>query len=133
MLIQRSYLDLSAESRRAGAKSVRDHLRASLRSPNLTPTQRDQIQVQLRKIQAWEAGTLHQTPPQAVAPAPQDTGDDPVVTLQDAMNFGLCQEGIEAWAAQQGVDPKMGASVSVLKAAADPRAKALGRKHSKRK
>lgn len=70
MLIQRSYLDLSAENRRAGAKSVRDQLRASLRNPSLTSAQRDQIQVQLKKIQAWEAGTLHHAPA-------SHGGDDP--------------------------------------------------------
>jgi hypothetical protein len=57
-IVRMSYLDLSPEQRRAGAKVVKERLRASLSNPNLTPEQLQQLQGQLQKIELWEKGAL---------------------------------------------------------------------------
>jgi hypothetical protein len=68
-LIHRSYLDLSIEQRKAGAKVVRARLRAALGNPSLTPAQIKQLQDQVLKINMWEAGTLAQMPEPVPEPA----------------------------------------------------------------
>jgi len=57
-LIRRSYLDLSPEQRREGAKAVKARITAALGSPGLTPDQTRQLQGQMHKIAMWESGTL---------------------------------------------------------------------------
>jgi len=59
-LIRRSYLDLSPEQRREGAKVVRARITAALGSPGLAPDQIRQLQEQMHKISMWEAGTVGQ-------------------------------------------------------------------------
>lgn len=59
-IIKRSYLDLSPERRREGAKAVRDRLRAALGDPGLSPEATRMLQAQMLKIDLWEAGALGQ-------------------------------------------------------------------------
>jgi hypothetical protein len=128
MLFRRSYLDLSVEQRRASAKVVKERLLAALRSPSLTELQQSQIQKEMARIKAWESGTLHLPP---VRPPHTPTGGsvtDPVVTVKDAEDLGLCGPGVQAWARAHGVDPEVGVPASVLVADPDRRAAALGRR-----
>jgi hypothetical protein len=57
-LIRRSYLDLSLEQRRGGAKAAKARLKAAMANPSLTSEQAQQLRAELQKIQAWESGTL---------------------------------------------------------------------------
>lgn len=122
-IIRRSYLDLSPERRKEGARVARARLRGALGNPLLAPEQLKQLQAQMAKLDKWEAGTLPVTVP--------TTGSK--VTLEDARSLGLCEPGIEEWCKAHGVDPKDGAPASVLVADKDRRARVLGRRVSSRK
>jgi len=55
-VIRMSYLDLSPEQRKKGAKAVKDRIQASLSNPDLAPEQIQQLHNQLKKIDLWERG-----------------------------------------------------------------------------
>lgn len=57
-----SYLDLTPEQRRNGAKQARERLRSLAGNPFLTEDQRTQLQEQLRKLDLWEHGKLELKP-----------------------------------------------------------------------
>ena len=60
-----SYLDLTPEQRREGARTAREQLRALADNPFLTAEQRGQIVDRLAHLDRWEAGMI---PVQIVAP-----------------------------------------------------------------
>jgi hypothetical protein len=126
MLIQRSYLDLSPELRRAGARVVRERLRGALASPSLTKLQQDIIQKELMKIRAWEAGTLHLPAPKP--PTTTNDPSDPLITVEEAEKLGLCRPGVLAWMQRRGVDPNVGAPASFCAQDENRRASIAGRK-----
>jgi hypothetical protein len=121
-----SYLDLSPELRRAGARTVRDRLRGALASPSLSKAQQDQIQREITKLKAWEAGTLHLPAP--APPKPVSTPEDPIVTVKDAEALGLCGPGMDAWMRSRGVDPAVGAPASFCAKDENRLASVLGRR-----
>ena len=53
-----SYLDLTPEQRRDGARTARERLRSLSANPFLTPDQHAQIAEQMVRLDHWEAGTL---------------------------------------------------------------------------
>lgn len=57
-LIRRNYRDLSPELRREGAKARRAQILGALKSPGLAAEQIKLLQVELQKINQWEAGEL---------------------------------------------------------------------------
>jgi hypothetical protein len=126
MLIRRSYLDLSPDLKRSSARAVRERLRGALASPGLTKPQQDLIQRELTKLRAWEGGTLHLTP--AAPPGVSTDPSDPMVTLEDAKKFGLCDPGMGAWMRSRGVTPTVGAPASFCARDENRRAAALGRR-----
>jgi len=67
-VIRMSYLDLSPEQRKSGAKPVKERIKASLSQPDLAPDQMKQLHERLMKIEKWEKGVLerpaaHDNPP----------------------------------------------------------------------
>ncbi len=118
-LLRAHYLDLTAEQRRAGAKQARANLKSSLANPHLTPDQRAQLQGQLKRIDRWEAGTLHEP-----SPPPKTASDN--FTAKDAIEMGLCEQGVLDWFKEHSLDPNVGAPLSVLQNDEDRRARAAG-------
>jgi len=57
-LIRKNYLELTPEQRREGARQVRARIQSALSNPMLTAEQAQQLQLQLRSIDQWEAGLL---------------------------------------------------------------------------
>jgi hypothetical protein len=53
-----SYLDLTPQQRRDGAKAARERLRQYMANPFLTPEQHEQLAAQMARIDQWEAGSL---------------------------------------------------------------------------
>jgi hypothetical protein len=53
-----SYLALTPEQRREGARVARERLRSLSFSPFLTEDQHAQLREQMVRLDAWEAGTL---------------------------------------------------------------------------
>ncbi len=53
-----SYLELTPEQRREGARLARERLRVLSANPFLTEDQHAQLRDQMLRLDAWEAGTL---------------------------------------------------------------------------
>lgn len=68
-VIRLNYLDLSPEQRRAGAKAIKERIKASISNPDLTADQLEQLRKQLQRIEQWEAGVLEVKPVADVLPS----------------------------------------------------------------
>ena len=58
-----SYLELTPEQRRFGAKAMKDRLRASLANASLTPEQQKQVSAQIAHLDKWERGLIELATP----------------------------------------------------------------------
>lgn len=67
-----TYLDLTPEQRREGAKRARDQLRSLLQNPMLTPEQLTALSDRMVHIDNWEKGALEipKGSPQKGLPSP---------------------------------------------------------------
>jgi hypothetical protein len=61
--IRLNYMDLPPEQRQRGASVARARLKAALTNPDLTKGQIDQLQTQMKKLDAWENGSLESFKP----------------------------------------------------------------------
>jgi len=53
-----TYLDLTPEQRRSGAKAAKDRLRSAMMNPMLTDEQRKGLQDQVAHLEKWARGLI---------------------------------------------------------------------------